>query len=232
MAIAFVEGQVKNATTSPAVTAAFTASIATGQLVIAYGAMDGGTTGLMTAVADSKSNTWVHVPGMDIGGASGAASLDCWYVVPTTGGTAYTVSATFTAASTNMNLIVQYFNGFVGTPTLDKVKSTDNPSAVTTITSGATAATAQAVELVVGGAVHTATVSAFSLGAGYMNLTQSSVAARQGAMESLVTAATGAQTAAFGVAAARTGLGGVVTFFDAGGAPVVGAGSTTLMMGV
>lgn len=213
MAIAFATGVVKNATASPAATTGL--SPVAGNLIVVYMGMDAGSN-TITGVSDNKGNTYVQIPGMSLSGASGGATLDAWYTVVTIPGASFTINVAFNAATSNMNVIAQLFTGFIGTPTLDKVKSTDNASAVTTMTSGATAATTRAVELVVGGAVHTSTVSAFSLGAGYTNLTQSSIAARQAAMESLVTSATGAQTATFGIAAARTGVAGVATFYDAG----------------
>lgn len=218
MALAFVEGQVKDSGTTPATTPAFSATIVAGQLLVAYGGLDGGSTGDMTGVTDSKGNTWTHVPGMDIANAGGTLSLDAWYCVPVTGGTSFTVSVAFDDVNSNCNAVVQYFNGFTGVPTLDKVQHSSNTSS-TTATSGATATLTQSVELVVGGAVHASTTSAYSLGSGFTNLTQSSVSARQSGMESLVSAATTAQTANFTIAAARVNIGGVVTFYDFIAAP-------------
>jgi hypothetical protein len=120
----------------------------------------------------------------------------------------------FNATSENCVLVVQHFNGFTGTPTLDK-KSTSSNVSSTTITSGATATLAQAVELVIGLGIHASTTSLISLGAGYTNLTEVSIAAREAAMESKVVAATTAVTATFSIALARVNIGGVVTFYAA-----------------
>lgn len=231
MAIAFAEGQVKDSGVSPATTAAFTASIGTGQLLVVYAGSDIDTLGQITGVTDSKGNTWHQVPGMNIIRAGSVIALDAWYCVPTTGGTGFTVSVAFNDASANCNIVVQYFNGFTGTPTLDQVKSQSNASS-TTCTSGTSAATTQAVEVIIGGGIHATTTSAFSLGAGYTNLTQSSVANRQVAMESKVVAATGTQVATFTIAAARANLGGVATFYDAVVTPPSASFSPLMMMGV
>lgn len=215
MAIAFLEGQVANATASPVATPAFTNALAVGQLVVVYVTYDAGLAALTTSVTDSKGNTYINVPSFYALDATNNMAIDCWYAVVTTGhtGAAPTVSVAFNAVSANANIVVQVFNGFVGTPTFDKKNTSVNASS-TTATSGASAATTVAAELVVGGAVHTGTVSAYSLGAGYTNLTQSSVANRQAAMESKVVAATGAQTATFTIALARANIGGVATFYD------------------
>lgn len=213
MAKAFVQGVSKSSTSSPGTTAALGSSLATGDLVVVYIGMDGGLVGQVAGVTDSKGNTYLQVPGMDIANAGGSLALDCWFAVVTAGGASATVSVDFNAANTNVNFVVQHFNGFLGTPTLDAVHNSSNVSS-TTCTSGASAATTVASELVVGGGLHASTTSAFSLGSGYTNLTQSSVSARQIAMESKVVSSTGAQTATFTIAAARVNIGGVVTFYD------------------
>lgn len=215
MAMAFVEGQVKNSAASPATTPAFTNAVATGQLVVAYPCFDVGAAALTTAVTDNKGNLWVAAPLFYTFSATNNLALDCWYTiitVPATAGT-YTASLAFNDTAASTNWVVQYFNGFVGVPTIDQAAKSINASS-TTLTSGATGATTAATELVIGGGVHTGTVSAITLGTGYTNLTTSSVANRQSAMESKVVGATGAQTANFTIAAARASIGGVVTFQD------------------
>lgn len=218
MSMAFVEGQVKSSGATPATTPAFTNALAVGQLIVVFCGSDGGATGNITSVTDSKGNTYTQVPGFNTANGGGTLDVDCWYAVVTTGhtGAAPTVSVNFNAAATNMNAIVQIFNGFTGTPTLDQSHTSDNTSS-TTVTSNASAATVQAVELVVGGGVHASTVSAWTLGTGYTNLTSSDVGARSAAMESKVVSSTGAQTATFTLAAARVNMGGVLTFYDNAG---------------
>lgn len=218
MALAFVQGLVKDSGSSPATTAAFTGTIAAGQLLVVFGGMDGGATGDMTGVTDNKGNTWTHVTGMDIANTGGTLALDAWYCVPTTGGTGFTVSVAFNDGATNLNAVVQYFNGFTGTPTLDTFQHSSNASS-TTCTSGTTSVILNSNELIVGAGVHASTASAWTLGATYTNLTQSNVSARSVAMESKVVALAAAETATFTIAAARVNIGGIVTFQDVASVP-------------
>jgi hypothetical protein len=227
MAIAFLEGQVADTIITPAVTPAFTNAFALGQIVVVGCNMDAALTGLVTSVSDSKGNTYARVPSFDIAGGGGTLALDCWWAIVTNTGAAPTVTVNFDDSSTNMNIVVQVFSGFVGTATFDKKSTSDNASS-TTCTSGATGVTSQNVELVVGLGVHNLATSAFSLGAGFTTLTQSSVADRQGAMQSLVTASAGAQTSNMTIAAARVNIGGVATFYDA----VAGGASRLALLGV
>lgn len=223
MAMAFVEGQFKNSAATGAITPAFANAVATGQLVVAYPVYDVGSAGLTTGVTDNKSNVWHQVPSFYIFSATNNLAMDCWYTVvtvPATAGT-YTASLAFNDTAASTNWVVQYFNGFVGTPTIDQAAKQNNASS-TTLNSGATGTLAASTELVIAGGVHTSTVSAISLGTGFTNLTTSSVANRQSAMESLVTSTNAAQTGSFTIAAARASIGGVVTFQD------VVAGGTTL----
>lgn len=219
MAIAFVQGVVKSATASPAAVTGL--SPTTGQLLVAFIGFDA--TNTVTSVTDNKSNTWTHIAGMYLAGDSGGASIDAYYCIPTTVGASFTVDVAFSAATSNINVVIQSFNGFTGTPTLDQLKSQDNPSPTTSVSSGATPTTTQAVEIVVGGGIHTSTTSAWTLGTGYTNLTSSDVTSRSMAMESKLTSSTGAQTATFTVAASRTSMGGVATFYDNTGGGAVSA---------
>ena len=181
---------------------------------------DGGVTGLTTSVTDSKGNTYNKVTGMDIANGGGTLSLDCWWAIVTTGhtGASPTISVAFNDTLTNANIVVQVFNGFTGTPTLDQFQHSSNVSS-TTVTSGTTPLIVNANELIVGGGVHASTVSAWTLGATYTNLTSSDIAARSAAMESKVVAIATTEVATFTLAAARVSIGGVVTFYDLVSAP-------------
>ncbi len=220
MAIAFVEGKPANNITGVATTAAFTNTFAVGQLVVVYIGYDGGADAT-TSVTDNATtpNTYNAIPLFGVGNGT-TMYEQAYYAVVTTAKASPAVTLNFNSAGTNANIIVEYFNGFVGTPTLDQIHSQINASS-TTCTSGASPTTTQPTELVVGMGMHISTTSAFSLGTGYTNLVQSSVANRQVAMESKVVSSTGAQTATFTIAAARVNAGGVATFYDAipGGTP-------------
>jgi hypothetical protein len=219
MAMAFVQGTSVSgaAGTTPQALPALASAVAVGDLIVVLAGGDGGATGLATSVTDSLGNTYTRVPSFDIANSGGTLNLDAFYARVTVAGSSNVITLAFNSASENCVVVAQHFNGFTGTVTLDKSARSSNVSS-TTVTSGATAATTQAAELVVGLAIHASTVSAYTLGSGYTNLTQVSIANRQAAMESKVVAATGAQTATFTIAAARVNIGGVLTFYDAAGA--------------
>jgi len=222
MALAFLEGKVVTSGSTPATTPAFTNALAVGQIVVVFIGYDTGTAGLTTSVTDSKGNTYTQVPSFYTSGTG--IALDCWRSTVTAGhtGASPTVSVAFNDATASTNVVVQIFNGFTGTPTYDKMHTSANASS-TNATSGATATISQAVELVVGGAVHASTASAFTADVNYGNLTQSSVSARQTCMQSRVTSSAAAQTSIPTIAANRVSIGGVVTFYDyvvAGGSAI------------
>lgn len=231
MSIAFVQGVSVNGSSgsSPQAAPTFGTAIAVGDLIVVLAGGDGGVTGAATSVTDSKGNTYTRVPSFDIANGGGTLNLDAFYSRVTTAGSGNIVTLTFNSGVENCVLVVQHFNGFTGTATLD-VKNRSSNASSTTITSGATATTATAIELVVGLGIHDSTVSAISLGSGYTNLTTVSIAARQAAMESKITSSTGAQTATFTIAAARVNIGGVLTFQDVTGTTTTtttGGGTTT-----
>lgn len=223
MALAFVQGVVKNATATPAAFPAFGTAVAVGDLIVVLAGGDGGVTGTVVSVTDSLGNTYTQVPSFDFANAGGTLNMDAWYSVVTHAGSSNVVTVAFHDTLENFNGVVQHFNGFTATATLDK-RSTSSNASSTTCTSGATATTTNANEIVIGMGIHASTTSAFSLGTGYTNLTQSNVSARATAMESKIVSATGAQTATFSIAAARVNMGGVLTFYDGAGGG--GGGST------
>lgn len=231
MALVFVEGQVVDDITGVATTPAFTNAFAVGQLVVVTICCDT-TANPVTNVTDNATipNTYTIVTNATVSNATNLCQI-VYYSVITTAKASPTVTVVYNSTASNADVAVQYFNGFVGTATLDQAKSQVNASS-TTATSGASGTTTQATELVVGMATHISTASAFTLGAGYTNLTTNNIAARAVAMESKVVASTGAQTATFTIAAARVNSGGVVTFYDTGGAAVTATGSTLMMMGI
>lgn len=229
LGVTFVQGQSKSSGVSPAAFTALT-SVSVGDLIVVTAGGDGGITGAVTGVTDSLGNTYTQVPGFDFANAGGTLNMDVWYTVATVGGASDVVSVAFQDANENFAGVVQQFTGFTGTATYD-IKQTSSNASGTTCTSGASASTNQADELVVGMCIHASTASAFSLGAGYTNLTQISVSARQTAMESKIVSSTGSQTATMTIAAARVNMGGLVTFYDSGGGGG-GGGATPTGAGV
>lgn len=231
MALSFVEGKTVNNTTGVATTAAFTNTFAVGQLVVVAVNYDGGSN-VTTSVTDNATtpNTYTLIPGASKAGTGIFQAV--YYAKITTAKASPTVTVNYTSTSSNAVVTAQYFNGFVSTPTLDESTSSANATS-TTVTSGASGVTAQAIELIVGVGSIGHVTAAFTLGAGYTNLSGQSGSVslvKSGiGMESLITASTGAQTATFTLNATAVNVGGVVTFYDAasGSLPSVSDTATT-----
>lgn len=215
MALAFRQSTTGGSTTtSPTASTAFASAVVAGNLIVVTTADTSGATNGVTNVTDTGGNTYTQI--MDTHGTNG---FQMWYAVVVTGGSGFQVSVTWdTGITSKIEFVAQEFNGFVGTPTLDK--STFAPatggSTSTSPNSGATATTTQAAELVVGGAEHSGSTAAFSLGSGYTNLGTVNSSSCAVAQESKVVSSTGAQTATLSIAASREWICGVATFYDAG----------------
>lgn len=211
MALAFQGGTTGNAAASPTTTTAFGVTLGVGQLLVASTSDDSGlATNGVTGVTCSDGTTLTRIPGAS---GAGSVSLSMWYGVVVAGGASKTVAAAWNVGNTGrLTIAAQVFNGFTGTPTLDQVSTTGSTG--TAVSSNATPATTQSAEIVVGGAAHAGTASAFSLGTGYTNLSTVNQANAAVAQESKVVAATGAQTATFTIAASRDWEAGVATFYD------------------
>jgi hypothetical protein len=219
MAIAFVQKQIKTSTATPASTPAFASSVAVGDIIVVFGGIDGSTAGLMSGVTDSLGNTYTAVPSFFTSDAGNSVSFNCWWTRVTVGGASNVVSLAYNDTANSADIAVQHFNGFVGTATFDLKITTVTSGASTTATSGTSGTTANANEVIIGGAVHAGLASAYTLGSGYTNLSDSGGVGRQVGMESKVVAATGTQLAQFTIAAARPSIGGLVTFYDASTTP-------------
>lgn len=192
-----------------------------GNLLVAGICFDSGTLNTVTAITDSKGNTWAKAVELD---SVSLASL--WYAAGIAGGSGHTLSIGYDDNSGgSISAVVQEFSGIVATSPLDRVVSAQGTS--TAPSSGATAATVQADELVVGlvgwaGAVTTASLLG---GAGYSNLAQVALLNASAAMQSKVVAATGAQTAAMTLAASRSWAACCATFKATAGGGGGGGGS-------
>lgn len=214
MALSFKQSTTGGSTTtSPIASTAFGSAVTAGNLIVVTTADTSGATNGVTNVTDTGGNTYTQI--MDTHGTNG---FQMWYAVVATGGSSFQVSVTWdTGFTSKIEFVAQEFQGFTGTPTLD-VSHFAPASGGTTSTapnSGATATTSQANELVVGGAQHSGSTSAFSLGTGYTNLGTVNSASCAVAQESKVVSSTGTQTAAFTIAASREWICGVATFYDA-----------------
>ena len=211
MAIAFVQSTGGKTDTSPLAVTAFGSSVTAGNYIILTLGGDSGATGEVISITDNKGgNTYTQVTGYNAIDGGDNLWIDMWYCKVVNGGTGFAISVTFDDTSTNIAVVAQEFSGIAASTPFDKKATATGTS--TTPSSGNTAALSQADELVVGGCVHSGTASAFSLGSGYTNLGQQSVANYQTAQESKVVAATTAVAATFTIAASRLWLCGVATF--------------------
>lgn len=217
MALAFNTSRSANSSgsTTPLVLTTFSSAIVVGQLIVLTIADDSGVANHLGTVSDSAGNVYTRVA---TASGQGSSCLNQYYAPVTVGGSANTVAVSVAwniADTTGISVAAGYYNGFVGTPTLDQSK-VGGPTSSTSPSSGATGTTINANELVIGGVEHAGTASNFSLGATYSNLIQpSGVSGHQVAQESKVVAATGTQTATFSIAASREWICGAMTFYDA-----------------
>jgi len=214
-AISFVAGTSTQSGASP-VSFGKLSSVSAKDLIVLFAMGDGGSLAIpaVSNVTDTLANTFTEVPNFEFANVAGTQNMGVWYAVVTNAGSNDVITVTFNASAENFAGVVQQFTGFTGTATLDKMSTTTTATASTTCAMGTTGVTTQANEVVIGGCEHASTASAFSLGTGYSNLTQISVAARQSAMQSKIISSTGAQTGKMTIAAARVNIGGIVTFYD------------------
>lgn len=229
MALAFQATVTGSGTTSPTTSGAFGVTLGASQLLVVTTADDSGLSlNGVTGVTCSDGTVLTNIP---TASGAGSVSMNMWYGVIVAGGASKTIAVSWNVVNTGrVTFAAQSFNGFTGVPTLDQVSTTGSTG--TAVSSNATPATTVAAELVVGGAAHASTISAFTLGTGYTNLGTQNVANAASAQESKVVAATGAQTATFTIAASRDWECGVATFYDlvGGGAAVSSVGMP--MMGI
>jgi hypothetical protein len=214
----FVTGQTVTASTTSGTgtltTSAFAGSTTTGNLIVVGVSFDSGTLNTVTAVSDSKSNTYTKILDLD-----GTQDVTLWYAQNITGGASHTVTVTFNSgAGAALGFVAQEFTGIASSSSLDKSVIAQGTS--TTPASGNTAATTQADELVVGVLGFSSTSTSITLGSGYSNLGSVTGTNLSAALESKVVAATGAQSAGATLGASRAWCMGVATFKAASTAAV------------
>lgn len=225
MALAYAAGATSNNNTGTATTGSL-GTTATGQLIVVTISDDSATATSVTSVTDNKGNTYTKVP-ITQGTSSvliNSSSTQMWYAVTTSAGASHTVTVAWnTAATGRVTVSAQYFTGFTSTPTLDKYTAATSTSNNTTANPGTTGTTTQAAEIVVVGAGHAGTASAFSAGAGMSNINQVSQANASVGQASKIVAAIGTQTGTLTIAASRAWGAIIATFMDGAGG---GGGST------
>lgn len=227
MAIAFVKGGDGSGVASGTATTSSIGTTTTGNLMVVCCASNSATSNDFSSVTDNKSNTYTRAKSQP----GNATDVEIWYAANITGGASHTVTATTTNGFRNVALVAQEYSGAATTTPLDQTAGATGTSA--TPSSGATATTTQADEMVFGALVVEAS-DAISLGSGFSNLgTNTGIASLRPAAESMIISSTGAQTATFGIAASQPWNCAVATFKATGGGGGGNPGRSTMaMMGV
>jgi len=205
MAIAFVKSAQN--TVAASTTVAVTLSVTTGNLIVLCVSADNFVT--ISGVSDGVNT---YTSGLDV--TKGADPGRFWHTVATT-----TASITITAtvsSSAFIGLIVQEFSGHTSW-VIDKTAS--NSSSGSSLTSGNTATTTVADELIVGIALWGTSGGAATLGAGYSNLASITSGGVYSALESKVVSSVGIQSAELTVSASPSYTMGCVTIYGTGRVP-------------
>lgn len=209
-AITFKQGTTCSGSVSPTNSTNFAGTVVAGDLIVVTTGDDSGTEGVLTSVGDSGGNTYTKIADT---GSSNTGTETMWYTVVVTGGSSFHVILNATGGFARLSCAAQEFQGFIGTPTFDKVSAYATGSSVSPL-SASSGTLSNSNELVVGGFTHYTTVSAFSAGTGYGNLSTVNVANAAVAQESNVVSATTAVTAGATIAASREWNAYVATFYD------------------
>lgn len=190
-------------------------TVTAGNLIICTAEADVATS---MSISDSKGNAWTLFQTNTI-----AATFihNTWYSIATIGGSSYTVTATDNGGGVDSLIICEEWSGAVSSlaTVADKnTGATDGGVPGTAMSSGASAVTTQAAEIVIGTGV-AAGAPTLTLGATYSNLTRVATAFTAIGFESKIVAATGAQTSTLTAGAASTWSMHVTTYKEAA-APV------------
>lgn len=208
---------------SSAVTASWTST--SGNMLIAIAEADTVAQNGIT-VTDSKGNTWNRVISTSL---ASTFDLEVWVAYNITGGATHTVTASDNGGGVDSLIIVEEWSGAALTSAADKSAGTTG-LASSALNSGATAATTQADELVIGAGTASGNVT-MTAGASYSNLTRINTTFSTLAFESKVVSATGAQTADMTSGVSGSWTCQVATFKQASTAIAISV-NTAMMMGV
>lgn len=195
----------------------FGSAITVGNVILCAATSDDNVAGEITSITDSKGNTFVK----DFEQSSTLQQVSLWRAPITTGGTSDTVTVNYNSANSNNSGVAcqEWSFGGSGTLTVDKTKG--NTATAAALTTLASAATTQAPELVFVGSVSASTNTTCTAGAGYSNVAFKTVSAANVCIDSLEAASTGAQTGLQTWTTSRNYGIGLVTYYVAGGGPVV-----------
>jgi len=172
----------------------------------------------ITSVTDSYGNTYTKAVG-----DAGTTALSIWHAKNITGGASHTITINWNLVTTSkVSYAGQESSGLNTTAPLDVTASSSTGSPSATISSGTTAATSMASELViVAGSWQDATVTA-SEGTGYTDLSgNNGLTLAMMAMESKAVTTTGTQSGTLPLRASTNWIGVIATFKAAGGGPPV-----------
>lgn len=190
------------------------ANTTTGNMMV-VGIMCETTTNNVSGITDG-TNVFVKIGlGVRIGSTPGNGFISLWYAKNIVGLTTPTITATVTGAGVGSGMVVAEYSGLDTTAPLDKSLYTAGGTAA--ITSGATAVTTNANELVVGFGASDWGNNTYTVGAGYGHLKTMGNVDLDASMEDKIVAATGAQTATLTLGNASDNAGGVATFIGASG---------------
>lgn len=197
MAISLVQTISNNSNfPNPGVAGTWGGNTTTGNTIIVMVGTNG-SSNFVSSITDSQSNTYSKA-GSD-STAGGAGEIEIWYAKNITGGTTPTLTVNMNTTN-GTSFIAREYSGLDTTAPFDKFSGSGANSSAAS--SGATATTTQASELVVG-AVFVSISSGsdtVSAGSGYGNLGhETSNGSFQSAMEDKTVSSTGAQTATFGL---------------------------------
>lgn len=196
----------------------FGSSVTVGNSIICVVTLDNGPS-LVTSLTDTLGNTFV----MDFEQDSATPrAMTIWRAPITTGGTDAITINYDSSASNNSAVVCQEWSYGAGTLTKDQTKG--NAATSASLTTGASAATTQSVELVVVGSVTNSTNTTCTATGSYSNATFKTVANANACMVSLETSSTGAQTGTMSWTTSRPYGAGLVTYYVAGGGGGGGGG--------
>lgn len=206
----------------------FGSALTVGNAILCAATSDDNVAGEITSITDTKGNTFVK----DFEVNSTAQQVSIWRAPVTTGGTGDTVTVNYRSSDSNNSGVACQEWSFGGSGTLTKEITKGNTATAAALTTGASSATTHAVSLVFVGSVGDLTNTTCTAGAGYSNVAFKAVSAANVCIDSLETAATGAQTGLQTWTTSRNYGIGLVTYFvtPAGGGGGGGVPNTGFLL--
>lgn len=188
--ITYVQGAAAGNFGATSVARAFPANVVAGHtIIVAVGV----TVGFVTGVTDSGANTYAKAVGNN--GNPNGTEVSLWYAANVNGGPV-TVTAAFSEVSDDSGIAVHEYAGLVSASPLDQTAGAGGENS--TPSSGPTASTTQAMELVIGAVSDDRQGTVYTVGAGFTpRQSISSTTVADIATEDQVVSTVGPQTATF-----------------------------------